>query len=299
MKRKKKIRNLSGVTINPSRFASGQMKIYAYLLPLALFMILPVIYIFNNAFKPLSELFAFPPRFFVRQPTLDNFRRLSDATNQSVTTLSRFVFNSVLVTVLVVVLTVIISSMAAYAFSKLKFKGKAALFEVNTIALMFVPVAVMIPRFLVIDGLGIMDSYFAHILPLLPMPVGMFLMKQFIDQVPDELLEAAKVDGAGTVYTYFRVVLPLSLPAVATVAILAFQGVWGNVETSNMFVTRDSMRTLAFFMNTLAMPADRAAQIAGQGISAAAMLIMFLPNIILFIILQSRVMNTMAYSGMK
>jgi ABC-type glycerol-3-phosphate transport system permease component len=299
MKRRRKARNLSGVTVNPTRFSRGQLKIYAYLVPLALFMILPVIYIFNNAFKPLSELFAFPPRFFVQQPTLDNFRRLSETTRQSVTSLSRFVFNSLLVTVLVVVFTIIISSMAAYAFSKLKFKGKSVLFEINTLALMFVPVAVMIPRFLVIDGLGIMDSYLAHILPLLPMPVGMFLMKQFIDQVPDELLEAARVDGAGTLYTFFRVVLPLSLPAVATVAILSFQGVWGNIETSNLFVTQDSMRTLAFFMNTLAMPADRTAQIAGQGLSAAAMLIMFLPNIILFIILQSRVMNTMAYSGMK
>ena len=298
-KRKRKAKNLSGVTINPARFAAGQLKIYAYLVPLAFFMILPVIFIFNNAFKPLSELFMFPPRFMVSQPTWDNFRRLNETTRQSVNSLSRYVFNSLLVTVLVVSLTILVASMAGYAFSKLRFKGKKLLFEINTLALMFVPVAVMIPRFLVIDRLGIMDTYFAHILPLLAMPVGMFLLKQFIDQVPDELLEAAKVDGAGPLYSYFRVILPLALPAVATVAILSFQAVWGNLETSTMFITQDSMRTLAFFMNTLAMPADRAAQIAGQGIAAAAMLIMFLPNIILFIILQSRVMNTMAYSGMK
>jgi multiple sugar transport system permease protein len=258
-------------------------------------MILPVIYIVSDAFKPMSELFAFPPRFFVRQPTLTNFRRLSDTTAQSVTSLGRFVFNSLLVTLAVVVLTILISSMAGYAFSKLRFKGKNILFEVNTLALMFVPVAVMIPRFLVIDRLGIMNTYFAHILPLLAMPVGMFLLKQFIDQVPDELLEAARVDGAGSLYIYIRVVLPLSLPAIATVAILSFQSVWGNLESSNLFVSRDSMRTLAFFMNTLTLTT----QVAGRGVAAAAGLIMFLPNIVLFIILQSRVMNTMAYSGMK
>ncbi|MDR1639904.1 MAG: carbohydrate ABC transporter permease [Clostridiales bacterium] len=296
MPKKKRKKARSAVTINPAGFELGQLKIYAYIVPLALFMLLPIVYIFNNAFKPLSELFAFPPRFFVSRPTLDNFASLAKTTRQMVTGLSRYIFNSALVTLAVVVFTIIISSMAGYAFSKLKFKGKNALFEVNTLALMFVPVAVMIPRYLVIDRLGISDTYFAHILPLLAMPVGMFLLKQFIDQVPDELIEAAKVDGAGPFRIYAKVVIPLVLPALATVAILAFQGVWGNIETSSLFTTKDSMRTLTFFMNTLV---SANASVAGQGMAAAGMLVMFVPNIILFIILQSKVMNTMAYSGMK
>jgi len=294
-KRRFKRSFVGGVTVNPKGFALSQLKIYAYLIPLAIFMILPVVFIFNNAFKPLNELFLFPPRFFVQQPTWDNFQRLSETTNQSLTSLSRYVFNSVFVTFTVMTLTIIISSMAGFALSKLRFKGKKMLFEINTLALMFVPVAVAIPRFLVIDNLGIMDTYFAHILPLLPMPVGMFLLKQFIDQVPDELIEAARVDGAGSFYIYKNIVLPLCLPAIATVAILSFQAVWGNLETSTMFMSHDNMRTLAFFMSTLAAPTH----VAGQGIAAAAALIMFLPNLLLFILLQSRVMNTMAHSGMK
>lgn len=287
---------MKAIHINPKGFSRDQLKIYAYILPLCLFMLLPIIYIFSSAFKPISELFAFPPRFLVRSPTLDNFARLSQTSQQSTVSLGRYAFNSLVVTAMVVLLSILISSMAGYAFSKLRFRGRGLLFEVNTIALMFVPVAVMIPRYLVIDRLNIINSYLAHILPLLSMPVGLFLLKQFIDQVPDELLEAARVDGAGPFRIYRQVVLPLIRPAIATVAILAFQAVWANTETSSMFTTRENMRTLPFFMGTLAA---QNTTVAGQGVAAASALTMFVPNILLFIILQSKVMNTMAYSGMK
>ncbi len=287
---------MRAININPPRFSRDQLKIYAYILPICAFMLLPIIYIFSSAFKPISELFHFPPRFLVSDPTLDNFVKLSQTTQQSTVSLGRYIFNSLVVTIAVVALTIFVSSMAGYAFSKLKMKFKGILFEINTIALMFVPVAVMIPRYLVIDRLGIVNTYLAHILPLLSMPVGLFLLKQFIDQVPDELIEAAKVDGAGPLRVYWKVILPLIRPAIATVAILAFQAVWGNTETSSLFTTRENMRTLSFFMSTLA---SQNTTVAGQGVAAASMLIMFVPNILLFIILQSKVMNTMAYSGMK
>ncbi len=287
---------MRAININPQRFSRDQLKIYAYIVPICAFMLLPIIYIFSSAFKPISELFQFPPRFLVSAPTMDNFAKLSQTTQQSTVSLSRYIFNSFAVTMAVVAMTIFISSMAGYAFSKLKLKGKNILFEINTIALMFVPVAVMIPRYLVIDKLGIVNTYMAHILPLLSMPVGLFLLKQFIDQVPDELIEAAKVDGAGMFRIYWKVILPLIRPAIATVAILAFQAVWGNTETSSLFTTKENMRTLSFFMSTLA---SQNTTVAGQGVAAASMLIMFVPNILLFIILQSKVMNTMAYSGMK
>ncbi|HBG75894.1 MAG TPA: ABC transporter permease [Clostridiales bacterium] len=282
--------------IDPKRFHKSQLKIYAYLIPISIFMLLPIVYIINHAFKPINELFAFPPRFFAHQPTTDNFRKLFQTTQQSGIPMGRYLFNSIVITVVVVLLTVVISSMAGFALSKLKFRGKDQLFEINTIALMFVPVAVTIPRYLVIDRLGIMDTYLAHILPLMAMPVGLFLVKQFIDQVPDELMEAAVVDGASHYRIYWKIVLPMIRPALATIAILAFQAVWNNVETSTLFVTQENMRTLAFFMNSLASNTNI---VAGQGVAAAAGLIMFMPNVVLFVILQSNVMNTMAYSGMK
>ncbi len=287
---------MKGITINPKGFHKDQVKFYIVLIPLALFMALPIVYIINHAFKPLSELYAFPPKFVVENPTIDNFRDLAKVSSESIVSIGRYALNSFLTTFFVVTLNILVGSMAGFALSKLEFKGKKLLFEINTISMMFVPAAVLIPRYLVIDKIGIMDTYFAHTLPLVAMPVGMFLVKQFIDQVPNELMEAAVVDGAGKFVIYRKVILPLIKPAIATTCILSFQQVWGNIETSSMFTSRESMRTLAFYMSTLV---NANATVAGQGIAAAASLIMFLPNILLFVILQSQVMNTMAHSGIK
>src|SRR5699024_2859141 len=128
---------------------------------------------------------------------------------------------------------------------------KNTIFEINTLALMFVPVAVSIPRYLLIDKVGLLDSFWSHILPLLAMPIGLFLVKQFIDQIPDELIESAKMDGASDYQIFFRIIVPLVKPALATIAILTFQGVWNNVETSTLFVNDENLKTFAFFMSTL------------------------------------------------
>lgn len=282
--------------INPTRFDKSQLKFYAFLIPLAVFMALPIVFIINHAFKPMDELFLFPPRFFVIRPTMDNFRNLIAQSNMSGIPMSRYVFNSAMITVAVVFLSIVISSLAGFALSKMRFKSKSKLLEINNLALMFVPVAVMIPRYLVIDATGILDTYWAHILPLLAMPVGLFLIKQFMDQIPDELIEAATIDGANEFQVYAKIVVPIVKPALATAAILVFQVVWNNMESSAIFVTAEGMRTLAFYMATLAGGAN---MVAGQGVAAAASLIMFLPNLLLFIFMQSKVMNTMAHSGLK
>lgn len=286
---------ISGNKANPRKFNKNQIPFYLYLVPVAVFMGLPIIYILNHAFKPMDELFAFPPRFFVTNPSLDNYRNLFRAAAGAGIPVSRYIFNSLVVTVSVVFLSVIISTMAGFALSKMKFRLKKPLFELNNLALMFVPVAVTIPRYLTITAMGILDTYFAHILSLLAMPVGLFLIKQFIDQVPDSLMEAAQIEGASAFTVYRRVVLPLIKPAIATGAILSFQMVWNNIETSALFTSSESIRTLSFYMNTL----TSVGTVQGQGMAAAASLIMFIPNLVLFIIMQSSVMNTMAHSGLK
>ena len=179
-----------GSSINPKKFEKGQIKLIVAVTPLAILMLLPIIFIFCHAFKPMTELFTFPPRFFVTNPTLDNFRGLMKASQTSGIPMSRYVFNSLVVTLSDVLLSIVLSTTAGFALSKLKFRGKEALMEINNMALMFVPVAVMIPRYLVIDTLNITNNYLAHILPLLAMPVSLFLVKQFIDQIPDALIDA-------------------------------------------------------------------------------------------------------------
>lgn len=294
---KKKTKRLQQTGINPTRFERGQIKFYLYLIPIAIVMALPILMIFMNAFKPLDELNAYPPRFFVRMPTWENFERLFSATLGSSVPMTRYLFNSIISTVVVVVCTVVISVSAGYVLSKKRFKSKDFLFSLNTLALMFVPIAVGIPRYLVIVHTGMYDTFLAQIIPLLAMPVGLFLLKQFIDQIPNALIEAAVIDGADDFTMLFRIVIPIVKPAIATVAMMAFQSAWNSTEASSMFVENETLKTFAYYMTTLSGAAGNA--ISGQGISAAASLILFLPNLILFIVLQSRVMNTMAHSGLK
>lgn len=286
---------MGGSRINPKRFSVGQLKFYIILLPLAIFMIIPVVFVINQAFKPLGELFAFPPTIFVRNPTLDNFKDLFALSGNTGVPMSRYLLNSLIVTVITVVLNLLLTITAAYAFSKKKFKGNKALFELNQLALMFVPTAVAVPRYIVIVRLGLINTWWAHILPLVAMPVGLFLVKQFVDQIPDALIEAAIMDGAKDFTIIRKVIIPLTRPALATSVVLTFQQVWGAVEASNNFITDDSMRTLAFYLNSIATNNT----IAAQGMVAAASVILFLPTLIIFVCMQSQVMNTMSHSGIK
>jgi ABC-type glycerol-3-phosphate transport system permease component len=259
-------------------------------------MAMPIIFIANHAFKPMEELFAFPPTFFVKNPTLENFTKLIKFSRTSGIPLSRYIFNSVIVTALTVGCSLLFTTCAAFALAKIKFKGRNLMMQVNQVAIMFVATAVLIPRYLVICKLGLIDTVWAHVLPLVAYPVALFLVKQFVEQVPDSLIEAAYMDGATDFQVYRKVIIPMIRPAIATAAILIFQQVWTNMETSNYYINDDSMKTLTFYMNSLVNANNT---VAGQGMSAAATLIMFIPNLVLFIILQNSVMNTMANSGIK
>jgi len=285
--------------MNPTGFHVSQIKFYVILLPLSVVMLLPIIYIFSSAFKPASELFAYPPRFFVVNPTFKNFTDLFSLLSNSGIPISRYLFNSILITLVTVALSIFVSSAAAFALSKKRFKLKQTLFAINNVALMFVPIAVTIPRFLVIKELGLLDTFWVHILPVLAMPVGLFLIKQFIDGIPDEVIEAAQIDGASDWRIYWEIILPMIRPALATIAILTFQAAWNNAEISTLYINNESLRTLAFYLGTLTTTTAGANLVAGQGIAAAAALIMFLPNLIIFIFLQSQVMSTMSHSGIK
>ena len=285
--------------INPKGYHPSQLKFYIILLPLAVFMLLPMAFIFSHAFKPPDELFAYPPRFFVINPTFKNFSDLFSKMSNSGVPVSRYLFNSIVITGVTIAASILVSSTAAYALSKKRFKLKKALFAINTVALMFVPIAVTIPRFLIIQRLGLMDTFWVHVLPALAMPVGLFLIKQFIDGIPDEIIEAARIDGANDLSIYFQIIMPMIKPAIATIAILTFQATWNNAETSSLFINDESLKTFAFYLTTLTSTSAGANTVAGQGMAAAASLIMFLPNLIMFFFLQSQVMSTMAHSGLK
>lgn len=276
----------------------GTVVIMLILTAIALVSVLPIIYIICNAFKPMSELFMYPPRFFVKSPTLQNFYEFIYATDVSTVPFTRYLFNSVFVTVITVAAILLISSTCAYAFSKMKFPGKKWLFDLIVTALMFAPEAVVITRYLIVSGLHIIDTYWAHILPQLALPMGVFLIKQFMDQIPDSLCEAAKIDGANELRILMNIILPSVLPAIGAVMIISFQTVWGDTSTSTLYTVNESMKTLPYFITTLTSGLS-ASSVARKGASAAAGLIMFLPNFIIFAVLQKSMIQTMVTSGIK
>ncbi|MFC5530503.1 carbohydrate ABC transporter permease [Cohnella yongneupensis] len=268
-----------------------------FLTLLAVIMLLPIIYLFNHALKPFHELFLFPPNLIARNPTLQNFVELFTISEDAYIPVSRYVFNSIIVTMLATGGMITTSALCAYPLSKHKFPGRTVLFSVIVVSLLFVAEVLTIPRYVVVSNLGIMNSYWGHLLPIVSLPVGVFLLKQFVDQVPAEIMDAAKIDGASEFGIFARVVLPIVSPALATVGILAFQLAWNNVETSSLFMQDEAMKTLAFYMTSLT--SNLSNSVARQGAAAAGGLILFVPQLVVFLIFQHKVIATMAHSGIK
>ena len=255
--------------------------------------LLPLVYLFVSAFKPMEELFLYPPRFFVMHPTLKNFSDLMAVTANTTVPFTRYLFNTILITVAYLLSMILVSTMACYPLSKHNFPGRNVLFKTITTALMFVTAATAVPSYLIITWLGLPNTYFAYIVPALANTMGVFLMKQMLDTVPNEIFEAGKIDGASEWQLYTKIAIPLLKNARATIIILSFGGIWGESGTAGTYIYDEQLRTLGWFMGTIGGGLARA------GASAAAGLIMTLPTILMFVLQQSKVMDTMAHSGIK
>jgi ABC transporter, permease protein len=275
------------------RSIGGNIGTFIFLLIIALFMLLPLVFVVSSAFKPLSELFIFPPKLFPMNPTLDNFKDLSSLLGDSWLPFSRYVFNSLAVTVIGTFGNIIFSSMAAYVLSKHNFPGKNILFQTVVLSLLFSTVVTGIPNYIIITKLHMINTVWALILPLLPSSLGLFLMKQFMDQmIPDTLLEAARLDGAGENRIFFSICLPLVKPAIMTLLIYSFQGIWNS--TGGSYIFDEKLKTLPTALNNIITSG-----ISRTGVSSAVSLLLILPPIAVFLFAQSNVLQTMATSGMK
>lgn len=275
------------------RSSIGNVVIFIFLLIIALFMVLPMVFVISNAFKPVSELFIFPPKLFPQNPTFDNFTNLSALLGDSWLPFPRYFFNSVLITIFGTTGNIIFSSMAAYMLSKHNFPGKNVLFQIVVLSLLFSGTVTGIPNYIIMTKLNLINTYWALILPVLPSSLGLFLMKQFMDQmVPDTLLEAAALDGAGENRIFLQIVMPMVKPAWLTQLIFSFQGIWGT--TGGILIFDEKLKTLPTALSNIV-----SGGIARTGVSAAISLIMILPPITVFLFSQSNVMQTMASSGIK
>lgn len=262
------------------------------LLLFALFMALPLIYTVVTAFKPVTELFLFPPRFFVKHPTLDNFVQMSQLATEMYVPFSRYLFNSVLVAGGGTLLYVLIASLAAYPLAKFKFRFLKIYNMVIVWAILFRPEVTAIPQYIVISKLNMLNTYWAVMLPVLASTYGVFLMRQFISAFPDSVLEAAHIDGASQYQVFWRIVMPSVKPAWLTLTIFIFQQFWNT--TGIQYVYDESMKMLPTVLQQITTGG-----IARAGASSAVALVLMIPPIVIFITTQSSVMETMALSGIK
>lgn len=275
-----------------SRSAGGTIVMAAALLLVGAAMALPMIYVITSAFKPLEEIFLFPPRMYAQNPTFSNFKQMSGLLSNLWVTFDRYLFNSVVVSLCSTLGYLVIATLAAYPLSKHEFPGKKIINSVIVVALMFNASVTGLVRYLMMSMLGIIDTYASMIFPTFASTMGVFLCIQYLSTLPNVMLEAGKIDGAGEFRIFWQIVLPNIRPVMFTILIFQFQSAW-NISPGDVIYS-ESLKTLPLVLAQIA-----SAGISRAGVGSAAALIMMLPPILVFIISQSNVMETMTHSGIK
>ncbi len=276
-----------------NRSLGGDVAINVILIIFGAFMFLPMFYALCQSLKPLEELWLFPPRFYVVNPTLKNFSDLFKLMSTSWVPFSRYIFNTALISVAGTFGNVILSSFAAYALAKIKFPGRNILFQIVVYSLMFNATVTAITNFVTMSTLNLIDTYWAVIIPAWGSTTGLYLMKQFMEtSVPDSVLESARLDGASELRTMWTIVMPMVKPAWLTLIVFSFQGLWNT--GASIYVHSEQLKTFNYAINQII-----AGGIVRAGASAASTVIMMLVPITVFIITQSNIIETMSSSGMK
>ena len=275
-----------------TRSLGGDIGIFIFIAAFGAFSALPLVYTVVNAFKPLNEIFLFPPRFFVRHPTLDNFTTMFQLAGNLWVPFQRYLFNSLFISIFGTVVYVIIASLAAFPLAKHRFPGVLIFNQIIVAAILFRPEVTGIPQYIIISKLGMVNTYFAILLPVFAGSFGVFLMRQFMVTFPEATLEAAKIDGASEYKIFWSIVMPSVKPGWLTLAIFTFQGLWNSTGVS--YIYNENLKTLPTVLSQIAT-----AGIARAGAGSAVALFLMIPPIVVFIISQSSVIETMSHSGIK
>ena len=274
------------------RKIGGTVAIFIFLAFLGLFMVFPIYLTIIMSIKPVEELFVFPPKLYVLRPTLDNFSDMFETLHQNRVPFSRYVFNSIFVTATVTICQCVFASMAAFVLAKCRFPGSKLINSIIVVALLYQSNVIYIMQYMVMTKLRMIDTYLALILPSIASPMGLVLMRQSISQIPDSMIEAAKVDGAGLFRICWQIVMPNQKPALMTLIIFAFQAAW-NIQTGTV-VFQEQYKTLPTVVTQAA-----SSGMARAGVAMAAAVFLLIPPIIVFMAAQKQVIETMAHSGIK
>lgn len=276
----------------PSRSLGGDIFVFSVLLIVGLFMLLPFVYAIIQSFKPTEEIFAYPPKFFVVNPTTENYRTLTQLVDILIIPFGRYIINTSFVTIIGTGANVLISSMAAFAFAKYNFPGNKWMFGLVVWALLFSGTVTALPQYIIMSEMKLINTLWSVIIPAAGTPLGLFLMKNFMTQIPDQMIEAATIDGAGIFRIYYKICMPLVKPAALTLIIFSFQSLWNS--TGGTFIYDEEWKLLPTVLSDVA-----SAGIARVGPASAASVLMMIPPSILFIVSQSKIVETMAFSGIK
>ncbi len=292
MAKLKKLRT-RGHRVVLNRSAGGDTGITFILVIMGLFMFLPMYYVVIQSFKPLDELFMFPPKFYVKSPTFDNFRDLVTLMGDSWVPFSRYIFNTVFITICGTLGNLVFASMAAYSLSKLRFPGRNAIFQIIVMSLMFHSTVNQVTHFIILSSFGWIDTYLSIIVPSLAGTMGLYLMKQFMEtSVPDTVLESARLDGASEFRIYLTIAMPMVKPAWMTLIIECFKGLWNT--GASIYIHSEELKTFNYAIQQIVNGG-----IARSGAGAAATVIMMIVPILIFVLNQSQIVETMGSSGMK
>ncbi len=276
-----------------NRSVGGDLGINLMLVILGAFMFVPMIYVILQSFKPLDELWMFPPRFYVQKPTLQNYADLFTLMNDSWVPFSRYIFNTVLISVTGTTGNLFFSSLAAYAMAKIAFPGGQGMFKTVRTSLMFHKTVTAVTNFILMGYLHMIDNLLAIIVPAFATSLGLYLMKQFMDtNVPDAVLESARIDGCGEFRTWWVIAMPMVKPAWLTLIIYSFQDLWNS--GSSIYIHSEQLKSFNYAIGQIL-----AGGIARAGAGAASTVIMMMVPILVFVLTQSNIIETMGSSGMK
>ena len=295
--KRKKAKNFTPNVKKSRRSFWGNVILGLFLLAMGFTFFFPVIYMVSNSFKPMNELFRFPPKLIVNRPTTNNYQDFVNILANTVVPVTRSLFNSLFVVAIGSVGHIVLASLCAYPLAKYKFPGSAFLNQLIVYSLMFNASVTAIHNFLTMSKLGMLDTQWSIIIPGFASTLGLYLMKNFMEQIPDSLMEAAQIDGAGYVRIHFTIVMPVVKPALVTAFIMVFQAFWTN--TGGSFIYTEAQKGFAYVVSQLAAGKVTGVGASYAGISSASSVIMFAVPLVVFLIMQNNVVSTMATSGMK
>ncbi len=274
-----------------SRIYLQRAILYLILALVAVIVLIPLFWMLATSIKPKNQLFTKEVQWWPANPTFDNYQKLLD---NPATPIVTWFTNSVVIAAIVTSLVLIVDALAAYAYARMEFPGRKILFNMLLFTLFLPGILFLVPNFLTINAIGLRNNYLGVILPALAGVFGVFFLRQFFETIPKELEEAAHIDGANNLQTFWSIALPLAKPALATLGVITFLGSWNDFLWPLLILQDRSLQTLPIGLRSL-----QGSYTSEYGLMMAGAVVAAVPVLILYVVLQRFIVASVASSGVK